>query len=49
MPRIIISNDIERLLICIAHQKRGYTDEEWDFLKRMEKQFFPVEDGGDLE
>ena len=47
MPQIIISDDIVRLLICIASQKRGYTDEQIDFLNRMEKQFFPIKENGD--
>ena len=41
---MIISDDIIRLLICIAQQKRGFTDEQIKFLNRMEKQFF-----GDIE
>ena len=44
MPNIVVGDTIVKLLICIAVNKRGFTDEELKFLRKMEKQYFPEED-----
>ena len=46
MGRILISDEIVKLLICIATMKRGHTDEQMKFLKEMENCFFKE---GDVE
>ena len=45
MTDIIVGDDLVKLLICIATLKRGHTDEQIQFLNRMEKQYFK----GDVE
>ena len=40
MHDITISDDLVKLLICTVLQKRGLTDEENKFLRRMEHQYF---------
>jgi len=44
MTDIIISDDLVKLLICIATLRRGHTDEQNQFLNRMERRYFPEED-----
>lgn len=44
MPDIIISDELVKLLICIATMKRGHTHEQNQFLNRMEKRYFPEEE-----
>ena len=40
MTDIIIGNDLVKLMICMCLQRRGLTDEENEFLRRMEHQYF---------
>ena len=40
MTNIIIGDDLVKLMICMCLQRRGLTDEELEFLKRMEHQYF---------
>ena len=41
--RIVISDTLLRLLVCIAVSSRGITDEEWQFMRRLERELFPDE------
>lgn len=41
--RIVISDTLLRLLVCIAVSSRGLTDEEWQFMRRLERELFPDE------
>lgn len=41
--RIVISDTLLRLLVCIAVSHRGLTDEEWQFMRRLEKELFDDE------
>ena len=40
---IVISGTLLRLLVCIAVSQRGVTDEEWQFMRRLEKELFDDE------
>ena len=40
---IVISGTLLRLLVCIAVSQRGLTDEEWQFMTRLEKELFDDE------
>lgn len=40
---ISFTDDELRLLVCIAMSHRGLTDEEWQFMKRLEKELFDDE------
>jgi hypothetical protein len=40
MTDIIVGNDLVKLMICMCLQRRGLTDEEMEFLRRMEHQYF---------
>ena len=41
--RIVISDTLLKLLVCIVVGHRGLTDEEWQFMRRLEKELFPDE------
>lgn len=41
--RIVIIDTLLRLLVCIAVSHRGLTDEEWEFMRRLEKELFDDE------
>ena len=41
--RIVISDTLLRLLVCIAVSHRGLTGEEWQFMRRLEKELFDDE------
>ena len=38
--KIVISGTLLRLLVCIATSSRGWTYEEHEFMKRLEKELF---------
>lgn len=40
---ISFTDDEVRLLFCIAVSHRGLTDEEWQFMRRLEKELFDDE------
>ncbi len=40
---ITFTHDELRLLVCIATSDRGWTDEEREFIKLLEKKLFPDE------
>lgn len=38
--KIVISNTLVRLLVCIATSSRGWTDEQHKFMRKLEKELF---------
>ena len=40
---LTFTHDEVRLLICIAMSQRGLTDEEWKFMRRLERELFDDE------
>ena len=40
---VLASDTLLRLLVCIAVSHRGLTDEEWQFMRRLEKELFDDE------
>lgn len=40
MTDIIVGNDLVKLMICMCLQSRGLTDEEVEFLRKLEHQYF---------
>lgn len=40
---VSFTDDEVRLLVCIAVSQRGMTDEEWQFMRRLEKELFDDE------
>lgn len=40
---IVIGGTLLRLLVCIATSSRGWTEEQYNFMRRLEKELFPDE------
>ena len=41
--KIVISDTLFRLLVCIATSSRGWTEEQHNFMRRLEKELFDEE------
>lgn len=46
--KVVVLDDLGRLLFCIATMKRGWTEEQHSFINELERKLFPEGDDDEI-